>query len=257
MREVPCEGRGDAGSILAPLRCAIQVDSLGKQYMRELDMKDQVYRYKDCVAIPPLGMIYDIIITVLECGINSIRINAAVQSKIDSKRLTLSEDKCVKMHFGKASLLCPNLKVHKSKMKESHKQSYLGDIYSVYFKIEENIKMRHNKGMGIVNNIMTIIKHISFGYFSFEIALALRNSLLLNGILYNVETLFNLSQKRIDLLEDCDKYFWKELFSAPKTSPYESFFIETNTMPLRFYITGRKFMFLWTLLSKSDDEVVK
>ena len=75
----------------------------------------------------------DDVITVSECGLNSLKINAAVQSKVDSKRLTLSENKCVKMHFGKVSQLCPNLKVHQSDMKDSQKQTYLGDVYTVDF----------------------------------------------------------------------------------------------------------------------------
>ena len=83
------------GSFLAPIRCSVQIDSLGKQYMNELEMNAHVYKYMNCVAIPPMAMIDD-----TECGINSIRVNASVQSKIDTKRLTLSQDKCVKMHFG-------------------------------------------------------------------------------------------------------------------------------------------------------------
>ena len=169
----------------------------------------------NCVAIPPMSMIDDII-TITKCGINSIRVNASVQSKTDTKRLTLSQDKCVKMHFGYESNCCPALRVHQTLMQLSEKQTYLGDIYTVDFKIDENIKMRHNKGMKIVNNIITIVKNISYGYYSFEIALVLRNSLLLNGISYNVETLFNLKQKHIESLEECDKYFWRQLF-RPQT----------------------------------------
>ena len=76
-----------------------------------------------------MSMIDDII-TITECGVNSINLNAAVQSKIDSKRLTLSEEKCVKMHFGKESIQCPTLKVHQSSMRSSDKQKYLGNKLS-------------------------------------------------------------------------------------------------------------------------------
>ena len=244
------------GSVLAPLRCSLQVDTLGKQFMSDSQMMEQVYKYKNCVTIPPISMVDDIL-TVTECGVNSIKVNAAVQSKVDTKRLTLSEDKCAKMHFGKGINMCPYLKTHCSEMLSSKKQKYLGDIYTVDFKIDENIEMRHNKGIGIVNNIISIIKHISFGYFSFEIALILRNSLLINGILYNIETLFNLNQKHIKSLEDCDRYLWQQLFNCPRTASIEGFHIETNTMPIRFYIIGRKFMFLWNLLRKSSEELVK
>ena len=117
--------------------------------------------------------------------------------------------------------------------------------------------MRYNKGIGIINNILVILKHISFGYFSIEIALILRNSLLLNGILYNVEALIKLEPKHIKILEDCDNYFWQQLFSTPRTVATEGFHIESCTIPLRFIILGRKFMFLWTLLNKSEEELAK
>ena len=142
-------------------------------------------------------------------------------------------------------------------MESSNKQRYLGDLYSTDCKIDENIQMRYNKGIGIVNNILIILKHISFGHFSIEIALILRNSLLLNGILYNVEALVKLEQKHIKILEDCDNYFWQQVFNTPRTTAMESYHIEASTMPLRFTILGRKFMFLWTLLNKSSEELAK
>ena len=45
-------------------------------------------------------------------------------------------------------------------MKPSKKQRYLGDVYTIDSKIDENIQMRYNKGVGIVNNIISILKHI-------------------------------------------------------------------------------------------------
>ena len=130
------------GSVLAPLRCSLQVDSLGKQFMTNSELSSQVYKYKNCITIPPLGMIDDII-TVTKCGVNSVKLNSCVQSKIDTKRLTVSQDKCVKMHFGNNNLSCPRLKVHNSVMKSTRSQKYLGDIYSVNFKIDENIQMQY------------------------------------------------------------------------------------------------------------------
>ena len=139
------------GSVLAPLRCSVQVDSLGKQFMSDQNLHSQLFRYLGCVSIPPLSMIDDVI-TITECGVNSINLNAAVQSKIDSKRLTLNEEKCVKMHFGRKSIHCPSLKIHSSMMKSSSKQCYLGDIYTTDCKTDEHIQMRYKKGVGIVNN---------------------------------------------------------------------------------------------------------
>ena len=138
----------------------------------------------------------------------------------------------------------------------SCKQKYLGEIYTIDNKSDKTIQMRHNKGLGIANTIISIVKHISFGYYSFEIALILRNSLLLNGILFSIETLFNINNSHIKLLEDCDLYLWRKLFSSPQTTPYESFFFETSCIPIRFSIMSRKFLYLWTLLRKPQSELV-
>ena len=95
----------------------------------------------------------------------------------------------------------------------------MGDIYSTRNKHEDNIIMRHNKGIGIVNTIINIMKHISFSFYSFEISMILRNSLLINGILYNLETISNLKKQHIKLIEDCDNYLMMRIFNSPKTTP--------------------------------------
>ena len=48
----------------------------------------------------------------------------------------------------------------------------------------KNIKARVAKGKGIVNNIMTHLEGIPFGKFYFQIAVILRNSLLVSSMLY-------------------------------------------------------------------------
>ena len=49
----------------------------------------------------------------------------------------------------------------------------------------------------------------------------------------------------------------RRIFQAPVSTPIESFFIETNVLPLRFVIMARRIMYLHTLLQKPDSELVK
>ena len=49
----------------------------------------------------------------------------------------------------------------------------------------------------------------------------------------------------------------RSLFKAEMGTPIESLFIETSTIPLRFVLKGRKIMYYWTLLRKSESELVK
>ena len=83
-----------------------------------------------------------------------------MQSKVDTKKLELSDKKCYKMHVGNNSVYCPSLKVNGQEMKNSAEQTYLGDIISNNAKIDENIKLRSDKGMGIANQILSILKEV-------------------------------------------------------------------------------------------------
>ena len=49
---------------------------------------------------------------------------------------------------------------------------------------------RHDKGLGIVNQIMGLLKEVNFGHFYFEMALLFRNSMLINGMLCSIEVVF-------------------------------------------------------------------
>ena len=88
-------------------------------------------------------------------------------------------------------------------------------------------------------------------------AVPFRQSQLVNSILCNSEVLYGLSKTHIDTLESVDKYFWRKVFGAPISTPIESFYIVTNTIPLRYIIMGRRLMFYWNLLQKDDSELVK
>ena len=59
-------------------------------------------------------------------------------------------------------------------------------------KNEKNIKARRDKGQGIVDQIMSILESTVFGPFQLEVALILRASLLLNGILTNSKAWYGL-----------------------------------------------------------------
>ena len=94
------------GGVLTPLKCAVQIDSMGKEMMESTECEKFLYKYKDCVNIPPLTFIDDAL-TVTECGTDSVKMNACIQSKVNTKQLELGDSKCYKMHIGKNSTSCP------------------------------------------------------------------------------------------------------------------------------------------------------
>ena len=166
------------GTVLAGLKCSVSIDSIGKESLE--NTHDILYKYKDCTSIPPLSLIDDII-AVGNCSSNSVKVNATIQGKIQSKQLELSHKKCFKMHVGKHNECCPTLSVHSKVMKTTASERYLGDIITSDAKINDNISDRYNKGIGYANQILCILKEISFGKYHFEQALQLRNAKLMNG----------------------------------------------------------------------------
>lgn len=244
------------GTVLAPLECSNQIDKLGKDFEKDPEESAILIRYKNAVTIPPLSMVDDIL-TITKCGENSVAMNAKVQSFIQNKRLTLGTNKCNKMHFGKSKDICPKLTLNNENMNESNSQKYLGDVITNDMKIDENIKMRQSKGISTVNFVISMLKEITFGTHTFEIGMLLRNSMLVNGILYNMEAICEFKNTHLETLELSDKCFMQRLFECPRSTPSEAFYIEMSAMPLRFILQGRKFMYLWHLLKKENVELVK
>ena len=101
------------------------------------------------------------------------------------------------------------------------------------------------------------MKEVSFGQHYFQMAILFRQSLLLNSILCNSEVLYGLNNAHIETLESVDRYLWRNVFGAMISTPIESYYIETNTIPIRHIILGRRLMYYWTILQKDETEVVK
>ena len=142
-------------------------------------------------------------------------------------------------------------------MKKTSSERYLGDIITSDAKINDNISDRYNKGIGYSNQILSILKEISFGQFHFEQALQLRNAKLINGMLCSIETVYGLSESHIEQLEKCDKFFMRKIFNCASTTPTEAYYLETHTLPLRFVIIARRLMYYWTILTKPEEELVQ
>ena len=159
------------------------------------------------------------------------------------------------MHIGKQNTnCCPDQKTGNEEMLSTNIEKYLGDILSCDGKVDANIEERYNKGIGIVNQILSILKEISFGEFYFEMAILFRQSMLLNSILCNTEVLYGLKKYHIEKLEAVDKYFWRKVFQCQVSTPTEVYFMETNTIHIRHVIMSRRLMYYgtsyrWRILS--------
>ena len=127
-------------------------------------------------------------------------------------------------------------------------------LYIISFDTE-NIKQRISKGNGIKAQIKTILERVSLGAHFFKIAFLLRESLLLNGILYNSETWYGLKKAEIEEMENLDKDFIRSLFEVPFTAPVSSLFLETGCVSINTIIKARRINFLHYMLNLVPVEV--
>ena len=90
--------------------------------------------------------------------------------------------------------------------------------------------------MGLINEIMSTLKEVSFGYHYFEIAILFRNSKLINGILCSIEALYGLNNTHVEKLEKFDNSFFRQLFQSGACTPIESFYLASGVLPIRHII---------------------
>ena len=242
------------GTVLAGLKCSISIDTIGKECIE--NTHSILYKYKNTTSIPPLGFIDDIL-TVSSCSSKSIQTNAIIQSKINGKRLELGQKKCFHMHIGKSSESCPTLKINSQQMFTANREKYLGQIISSNGKLDNNISERYNRGLGIVNEIISILKEVSFGHHYFQIAMLFRNSKLVNSILCSIETMYGLTNAHIEQLEKCDRLLMRKVFNCVSSTAIEAYYLEANILPFRHIIVARRLMYYWSVLNKSESELVR
>ena len=117
------------GSVLGPLKCTVQVDSVRSEFVSDSAKSKVTYKYKDIVNVPPLSMMDDVF-TVTKCGLSSVVINATLNAKFEGKKLTMSKDKCQKLHINKKKKeneKCDTkLYAHNEVIKEVETLTYLG-----------------------------------------------------------------------------------------------------------------------------------
>ena len=73
----------------------------------------------------------------------------------------------------------------------------------------------------------------------------------------SIEALYGLKTTDIEKLGKCDHMFFRQLFRSGAGTPVESFYLATNTLPIRHVIIGRRLMFLWTILNKSESDLTR
>ena len=141
-------------------------------------------------------------------------------------------------------------------MEEKNEEKYLGDIISNDGRNLKNVKARVSKGKGIVNRIMTYLEGIPFGKFYYEIAVILRNSLLVSSVLLNSEAWYNVTNAELDLIETVDLMLLRSILKAPISTPKEMLYLELGCLPYREIIRQKRLSYLYYILHENSESMV-
>ena len=142
-------------------------------------------------------------------------------------------------------------------MKEAEKEKYLGDFIDSTGNLEATIESRRKKGDGIISEILSIIDEIPLGKYKVEVALTLREAMLINGILFNSEAWQGVTAAQIVKLEKIDEDLLRGILKAHRKTPSEFLYLETGTLPVRFILAQRRINFLKHILSRDNEELIK
>ena len=247
------------GSVWGGLKCSTIMDKLNKVLLQEEHLK-YFYMQDTNIPIGVLGMIDDTL-SISKCGTEAVHKNAVINSFIENQKLTLSIDKSVAIHVGntrKCEERCPRLYVHDQPMKVARSTRYLGDNISETGNVKLTVEARRNIGWGKVNQILGTISEIPYGPYRVQIGLQLRESILVNGMLFNSEAWSSISNKELVRMEQVDYSLLRALQGGGHSKCGTEFLLlEFGVMKLRHTIMKRRMMFHHHILTRNENETIK
>ena len=159
--------------------------------------------------------------------------------------------------MGKSKGSCYNLKVHGEKMHQVESTKYLGDVIHESGKVAANIAERYVKAVASYSVIRAILQDIPLGKHRTEIGLELRQALFVNSVLSNCETWHSIKDTDITRLNMIDHQLLRFICNSHAKTPVEFLFLETGATPLSYIISNRRINYLHTILTRSDEELIK
>ena len=192
------------------------------------------------------------------CSTDAVKVNAILNSKIASKKLRLSAKKCHHLHIAKKETKCyNNPRAGELNMKKSEECSYLGDTLSESGSIDATIEKRRQKGIGICSQISGMVNGLSLGHYYFRISFLFRETMLINGMLTNLEVWHSVSSTQLEVLEKIDASFLRKTLKCHSKTIKEALYLETGLLPIRYIAIQRRLMYLHNILKKPKSEIIR
>ena len=76
-------------------------------------------------------------------------------------------------------------------------------------------------------------------------------------MLFNSEVWYNVTEDDIQKLSEVDEYLMRKILELPSKTPIESLYLETGSIPIKFYLKKRRLMYLKHILSRKENELIK
>ena len=115
-------------------------------------------------------------------------------------------------------------------MKTCPSTKYLGNFVSSSGGCEDTIEDRRKKGWGKISTIMGILGAVDMGCNRLEAGLLLRQSILINSLLYSAEAWSGVTEKQLARLESVDTALLTQLTGGHSKSALEFNHLETGTL---------------------------
>ena len=131
---------------------------------------------------------------------------------MEAEKLSSSDKKCNVINVGSKWESCQELKVHDKKMHESKSEKYLGGTINSTGNQRATIQDRKQKGFGIVSQIVAIVKEAPQGKWRMKSGMLLRNSMLVNSMLFNSEAWHGIVKNDEQVLSRVDESYYEHFF---------------------------------------------
>ena len=93
-------------------------------------------------------------------------------------------------------------------------------------------------------------------FFYFEVAMILRNSLMVSSMLCNSESWYNVTKAELDLLETVDVKFLRSILRVPNSTPTEMLYLDLGCIPFQELIRKQRISFLYYILNEDENSML-
>ena len=97
----------------------------------------------------------------------------------------------------------------------------------------------------------------TFGKHYFEVAMMLRNSLLVNGIIYNIDAWSNINEKEIEDFNKIDRILLCNILKVSKNLPKEALYLELRIMELNMIINSQRLIYFFDIMTRKRKRMLQ